>query len=126
MQKHFMAIAGALIGVTLGIVFTNSSIIGILIGFAVGLLLGYVAAGMITAEGSALAQKFRDLGDIKGMTIEEIVSAVGDYDKAAECTITNRNNEKGMKYVWAKRGYIIVLLFGADGKCICILSEQAA
>lgn len=126
MQKHFMAIAGALIGVTLGIVITDADIIGILLGFAIGLLLGYFTAGLITAEGMALAKKFRELGDMKGMTIDEIVSAVGDYDKSAECTITDRNNEKGMKYVWAKKGYIIVLLFGADGKCICILSEQSA
>ena len=121
-----MAIAGALIGVTLGIVITDADIIGILLGFAIGLLLGYFTAGLITAEGMALAKKFRELGDMKGMTIDEIVSAVGDYDKSAECTITDRNNEKGMKYVWAKKGYIIVLLFGADGKCICILSEQSA
>lgn len=126
MQKHFMAIAGALIGVTLGIVITDADIIGIILGFAIGLLFGYFAAGLITAEGLALAKKFKELGDMRGMTIDEIVSAVGDYDKSSECTITDRNNEKGMKYVWAKKGYIIVLLFGADGKCIGVLSEQAA
>ena len=126
MQKHFMAIAGALIGVTLGIVLTDADIIGILLGFAIGLLLGYIAAGLITADGMALAKKFKELGDMRGMTIDDIVSSVGNYDKSSECTITDRNNEKGMKYVWAKKGYIIVLLFDADGKCIGVLSEQAA
>ena len=126
MQKHFMAIAGALLGVTLSIVLPDADIIGIFLGFAIGLLLGYIAAGLITAEGMALAKKFKELGDMRGMTIDDIVSSVGNYDKSSECTITDRNNEKGMKYVWAKKGYIIVLLFGADGKCIGILSEQAA
>ena len=94
MQKHFMAIAGALLGVTLSIVLTDADIIGISLGFAIGLLLGYIAAGLITAEGMALAKKFKELGDMRGMTIDDIVSSVGNYDKSSECTITDRITKK--------------------------------
>ena len=77
------------------------------------------------ASSSLIFQSFLRIGDVRGKTIDEIVSLVGfDYAIIEKCTIADRNNEAGLYYRWKENdNAVITLLFGADGKCIGIITK---
>ena len=77
------------------------------------------------ASSSLIFQSFLRIGDVRGKTIDEIVSLVGfDYAIIEKCTIADRNNEAGLYYRWKENDNVVItLLFGADGKCIGIITK---
>lgn len=94
-------------------------------GLCFGCFVGYFFAGLKGAKSVLLQQDFQKLGDLRGLTIDEIVASVGAYQSFKQCTITDRDNEQGKQYTWVQDRYSITLLFGADGKCIGVSSETS-
>lgn len=127
MSRHSYAIAFALIGAGIGGYITAESetdnFFPILYGLCIGCFVGYFFAGLLTAKSNLLQKGFQELGDIRGKSLEEIISIVGNYTSSQSCTITDRNNEIGMFYTWMQDRYSVTLLFGADGKCIGVNNE---
>lgn len=127
MNKHSYAAAFALIGAGIGGYFAaeseNGSFLPVIYGLCIGCFIGYFFAGLLSAKSNLLQKEFQELGDIRGMKLEDIVSAVGNYSSSQPCKITDRDNEQGMFYTWTKDRYSVTLLFGADGKCIGVHNE---
>lgn len=127
MNKHSFAVAFALIGLGIGGYIAAESETGgiepIIYGLCLGCFVGYLFAGLLSVKSDILQKKFQELGDVRGKSLEEITSVVGNYTSFQTCTITDRNNEKGMFYTWTENRYSVTLLFGADGKCIGVNNE---
>lgn len=127
MGKHSYAIAFALIGAGFGGFIAAESDTGnflpVIYGLCVGCFIGYFLAGLLSAKSNILQKGFQELGDIRGKSLDEIISAVGNFTSSQPCTITDRNNEQGMFYTWTQERYSVTLLFGADGKCIGVNNE---
>lgn len=125
MKKHSLAIAFALIGAGVGGFFSaeNGSFLPVIYGLCGGCFVGYFVAGMLDAKSTLLQKDFKKLGDLRGLTIDEIVSAVGQYTSQKPVTITDRDNEQGVIYTWTEPKYEISLLFGSDNLCIGVNSE---
>ena len=128
MNKHSFAIAFALIGAGIGGYIAAESETGsflpVIYGLCSGAFIGYFISGLMPAKSTILQQNFQKLGDLRGKTIDEITASVGMYSEFKPCTITDRNNEQGMFYIWTEDRYSITLLFGADGKCIGVNNES--
>lgn len=124
MNKNSYAIAFALIGVGVGGFFSaqNGSFIPVLLGLCFGVFVGYFVAGLFGASSTILQKNFKKAGDLRGRTIEDITSVVGDYSTMQPCNITDRR-EEGVIYTWTEPKYEIALLFGADGLCIGVNRE---
>lgn len=126
MNKHLWALSGAFIGLGIGCFFLDGlSYLPIIYGLCIGGFLGYLISGFIGAKGKMLQEDFQNLGDLRGLTIEEICSHVGMYNSSNSIYISDRQ-ENGMLYTWIQNNYIISLLFGADGKCIGVQNEITA
>lgn len=127
MNKHSYAAAFALIGAGIGVFFAaeseNGSFLPVIYGLCIGCFIGYFFAGLLSAKSNLLQKEFQELGDIRGMKLEDIVSAVGNYSSSQPCKIIDRDNEQGMFYTWTEDRYSVTLLFGADGKCIGVHNE---
>lgn len=127
MNKHSYAAAFALIGAGIGGFFAaeseNGSFLPVIYGLCIGCFIGYFFAGLLSAKSNLLQKEFQELGDIRGMKLEDIVSAVGNYSSSQPCKIIDRDNEQGMFYTWTEDRYSVTLLFGADGKCIGVHNE---
>lgn len=127
MNKHSYALAFALIGIGIGAYIVSESdqpsFIPVIIGGCLGIFIGYLMAGIL-AQRSALQRIFRDLGDLRGMTLDQIQGSAGSFSSSQNCTITDRDNEKGMFYTWSDGKYSITLLFGSDGRCIGVNKEE--
>lgn len=127
MNKHSYASAFALIGAGIGAYIAAESKSGnflpVIYGLCIGCFLGYFFAGLLSAKSNLLQKEFQELGDIRGMKLEDIVSAVGNYSSSQPCKIIDRDNEQGMFYTWTEDRYSVTLLFGADGKCIGVHNE---
>lgn len=125
MKKHSLAIAFALIGMGVGGFFSAGSVnfLPEIYGLFGGCFVGYFFAGLLDAKSTLLQKDFKKLGDLRGLTIEEIVSAVGQYTSRKPVTITDRDNEQGVIYTWTEPKYEISLLFGSDNRCIGVNSE---
>lgn len=127
MNKHSYAAAFALIGAGIGGYFAaeseSGSFLPVIYGLCIGCFIGYFFAGLLSAKSNLLQKGFQELGDIRGMKLEDIVSAVGNYSSSQPCKITDRDNEQGMFYTWTEDRYSVTLLFGADGKCIGVHNE---
>lgn len=128
MRKNAFAFAFALIGGGIGLFIAADwkefSIIPVLLGLCFGCFAGYFIAGLTGAKSTILQQNFAMLGNVRGLTIEEIVSKVGSYTSSTQCTIKDRNNEHGRQYSWFESGFSVSLLFGADGKCIGVINQN--
>lgn len=125
MKKHSIAIAFALIGAGIGGFFSaeSGSFLPVIYGLCGGCFIGYFVAGLLDAKSTLLQKDFKKLGDLRGLTIEEIVAAVGQYTSQKPVQITDRNNEQGVIYTWTEPKYEISLLFGSDNRCIGVNSE---
>ena len=127
MNKHSYAAAFALIGAGIGGYFAaeseSGSFLPVIYGLCIGCFIGYFFAGLLSAKSNLLQKGFQELGDIRGMKLEDIVSSVGNYSSSQPCKITDRDNEQGMFYTWTEDRYSVTLLFGADGKCIGVHNE---
>ncbi len=76
-----------------------------------GFLLYGIIRAIILAPGEVLKQKFRDLGDLRGKSLEEIVAVVGTAQSLSGAA-------DGRTIVqWMSAGYHIALIFDADAKC---------
>lgn len=125
MNKHSLAIAFALIGAGIGgyISASSGSFLPVIYGLCGGCFVGYFFTGLLDAKSSLLQKNFKKLGSLRGKTIEDIVSAVGNFSSQKPCNITDRNNEQGVIYTWTEKRYEISLLFGNDGRCIGVNKE---
>lgn len=125
MKKHSIAIAFALIGAGIGGFFSaeSGSFLPVIYGLCGGCFIGCFVAGLLDAKSTLLQKDFKKLGDLRGLTIEEIVAAVGQYTSQKPVQITDRNNEQGVIYTWTEPKYEISLLFGSDNRCIGVNSE---
>lgn len=126
MKKHSLAIAFALIGAGVGGYFAaeNGSALPVIIGLCGGCFIGYFFAGLTDAKSTLLQKDFKKLGDVRGLTIEDIVASVGEYTAQRPCHITDRDNEQGVIYTWSAPKYEVSLLFGSDGRCIGVNNER--
>lgn len=128
MKKHSLALGFGVIGAGIGGFLSadcdNGGILYVIMGACFGIFIGYFIAGLLGAKSSLLQKEFQNLGNLRGLTIDEIVAAVGQYQSFNTCTITDHNNELGKQYTWSQDSYSITLLFGADGKCIGISNEK--
>lgn len=127
MRKHSYAIAFAFIGSGIGGYIAaeseTGSVLPIIYGLCIGCFIGYFFAGLLSAKSNLLQKDFQKLGNVRGKSLDEIISAVGNFTSSQSCTITDRDNEQGMFYTWTQDRYSVTLLFGADGKCIGVNNE---
>lgn len=122
MSKHTLAFLFAFAGGLLTLmIFGDGSVALICAG--VGVLAGYFTYGLLDAKSSMLQEKFQKIGDLRGMSIEQIVDAVGPYTSQRPVHITDMNNAPGIIYTWVERNYVIELLFGSDNRCIGVDRE---
>ena len=129
MRKHAFALAFGIIGAgIMGYANAGSDtfILQVLMGLCFGIFIGYFVAGLFRAKSTLLQQNFQKLGNVRGLPLDDIVSAVGNYKSYQRCTITDRNNEQGYFYTWSEDFYSVTLLFGSDKVCIGINSETTA
>ena len=128
MNKHQYAIIFALVGAAIGALISDgengqSQVLGIVEGMGFGCFVGYFIAGLITANSRILSENFRKLGDLRGLTLNQITKKVGPYQEYNNCYIEDIK-EWGYQYTWRQNSYSITLLFGADGKCIGMTNES--
>lgn len=81
-----------------------------------GLILRAVILKIAKNAGHNLAIKFAKIGDMKGLTYDDI------KNKAGEANFVNPNQD-GFVAVWAKRGYYIEINFDKDKNFISISKE---
>lgn len=86
-----------------------------------GLVLYAIIHAGVRAPGRALAVKFKNAGDLKGRTKEEIITAVGSKPSSVSA-----QPEGKTLLQWQVSGYHIALRFGADGRCEGITHEFLA
>lgn len=79
-----------------------------------GLILRAVILKIAKNAGHNLAIKFAKIGDMKGLTYDDIKNKVGE---------ANFVNQDGFVAVWAKRGYYIEINFDKDKNFISISKE---
>lgn len=126
MRKHAFALAFGIIGAgIMGYINAGSDtfLLKAAMGLCFGIFIGYFVAGLFQAKSVLLQQDFQKLGNLRGLKLDEIIAAVGNYKSFQQCTITDRNNEQGYFYTWSEDWYSITLLFGADKVCIGVHSE---
>ena len=93
----------------------------IYIGPIIGGIIGYlIISSLVRTPGVALSKKFVSLGDMKGMTYEQIKSVVGPCS-----SISDIGNGQKLRQ-WIATGYHIALVFDSDDKMIKISHEAAA
>lgn len=126
MKKHGFALAFGLIGAgVMGYINSDSDmfLLKAAMGFCFGIFIGYFVMGLFQAKSVLLQQDFQKLGNLRGLTLDEIIAAVGNYKSFQQCTITDMDNKPGYLYTWSEDQYSITLLFGADKVCIGVNSE---
>lgn len=127
MKKHSLALAFALIGMGIGGFFvansSNPSIAIVIACACFGAFVGYFVAGLL-AQHSPLQSVFRELGDMRGMSLEQITAKAGMYSSSRPCKIAGTDNEDGVLYVWSDDKYSLTLLFDTNGKCLGVNKEE--
>lgn len=90
--------------------------------FLFALAIGLIIFGLIMIlqklPAQNLARKFKQLGNMKGMDISDIVAAVGPYK-------AKRIIDGGYICVWSVPGYTLSLIFSSDNKVLSIDTELA-
>lgn len=82
-----------------------------------GIVFYAITQASVRASGVSLSQKFVSLGDLRGKTLDEIVSVVGEPN--ATTSLVN-----GQSLVqWQATGYLIALLFDENNICLGISSN---
>lgn len=89
-----------------------------LMGVAIILILFGIYTFIQKMPAQNLARKFKELGDMKGMHYDDIVTAVGP------CT-AKRNIEGGSVCVWSTNGYTLSLVFDTENRVLGIDTEMA-
>ena len=130
MNKHIFGIFGAFIGFLVTGAFiwdgTGDKYSYMLIGAAVGLILGYFVAGLVIAykqEGYRLIKVIRKQNPLRGKNINDVIDAVGSYSSKQDVIITDRDNEQGYYYNFKEGAYELQLLVGADDIIIGVTRE---
>ena len=102
MNKHSLAIAFALIGAGVGgyISASSGSFLPVIDGLCGGCFVGYFVSGLLGAKSTLLQKDFQKLGDLRGKTLDEIVSVVGNFSSEKSC-----NSNSVMRY-----NYLIINL----------------
>lgn len=126
MKKVNLALPFAMIGIGIGGFVTVSSkhptFITVIICALVGLFIGAFISGFLNS--SVLFRRFKKLDDVRGKTLDEIVSVVGDYTQVENCTITDMGNQQGHFYRWISGDENVTLLFGEDGRCVGVYNDK--
>jgi len=89
-----------------------------LIALVVAGLTAIVVPYVFRAPGRALRKQFIALGMLKGMTLKEIVKAVGQ--PATETTLPDGRT----LLPWRATGYHIALVFEKNGRCFGVTHEN--
>ena len=116
-----MAIAFALLGLGVsGFVFEFETT-SIVLCMCAGAFVGYLIAGSMTAKGKILQENFIKIGNLVGLSLDEIKSKVGAPNQASSCTVAD-TGKQGSLYTWSANPYSITLLF--DESLICLGVNQ--
>lgn len=82
-----------------------------------GIIFYAIIQASVRASGVSLSKKFVSLGDLRGKTLDEIVSVVGEPNAT-----TALGNGQVLKQ-WQATGYLIALLFDEKNICLGISSN---
>lgn len=82
-----------------------------------GIVFYAITQASVRASGVSLSKKFVSLGDLRGKTLDEIVSVVGEPNS----TTALINNQVLVQ--WQATGYLIALLFDENNICLGISSN---
>lgn len=82
-----------------------------------GIVFYAITQASVRASGVSLSQKFVSLGDLRGKTLDEIVSVVGEPNST-----TALGNGQSLVQ-WQATGYLIALLFDENNICLGISSN---
>lgn len=93
--------------------FVCAGIGALLFGVVLGLVIIYLATKY---PGDSLGAKFRNLGDVRGLTVQQVVEVAGDPSQSYE----RGGGERVL--AWSAGGYYISLIF-RDGLCTGIDEE---
>lgn len=88
-------------------------LLALLLGIGLGAVIIYY---MTRYPGDSLGAKFKAMGDLRGLTVQDIINIVGDpsqrYDRGGGQVV----------FAWSAGGYYISLIF-QDGKCTGVDEE---
>lgn len=91
--------------------------------FSVGIWIGLAIVAIfliwLGVSLGSMQKKFIALGTLKGLTAEQITTAVGRSPKHVQYI------DGGSIRIWAAVGYQITLLFDTDGVCLGVSNESA-
>lgn len=94
-----------------------------IIGFVLfGAFIGIVINSFQKAKGTILQQDFVKLGNLVGLSLNEIKAKVGEPSAMSACKVAN-TDKSGTLYTWAKAPYSITLLFDENNKCLGVNQE---
>lgn len=99
--------------------------LGIIAFVCLGAFIGIVINSASKAKGKLLQQNFVELGNLVGLTMDEIKSKVGEPSAMQSCVVQATGNP-GMLYTWSKLPYSITLLFDENNKCLGVNKEISA
>lgn len=82
-----------------------------------GIVFYAITQSSVRASGVSLSNKFVSLGDLRGKTLDEIVSVVGEPNS------TTALGNGQVLVQWQATGYLIALLFDENNICLGISSN---
>ncbi|WP_373248827.1 hypothetical protein [Bacteroides thetaiotaomicron] len=96
-----------------------------IIGFiCLGAFIGFFINGLNKAKGTLLQQNFIKLGNLVGLSLEEIKNKVGEPSSMSACT--TEKGTPGSLYQWAEYPYSITLVFDENLVCLGVNQEVTA
>lgn len=104
------------------------SIVIIIFGILLGNIIGYggvlgIGAIVSSHKSKILQENFQKLGNLQGLTDQEIIQQVGKPTRIEYCYLNGKKQNQGFLYMWESKKYGIVLLFDGNKKCLGINNE---
>jgi hypothetical protein len=88
-----------------------------------GAFIGIVINSSQKAKGTLLQQDFIKMGNLVGLSLDEIKRRVGEPSGMTACTVA-ATGRSGALYTWAQYPYSITLLFDENNKCLGVNKEM--
>ena len=98
---------------------------GIIAFICVGAFVGYFINALSKAKGTMLQQDFVKLGNLVGLSLDEIKAKVGNPAGINACTVAD-TGKPGTLCTWAQNPYSITLLFDENNICLGVNQEVNA
>lgn len=95
---------------------------GIIAFVCLGAFIGIVINSFQKAKGTLLQREFVKLGNLVGLSLDEITAKVGAPNAVVTCTVGD-TGKPGTLCTWSKMPYSITLLFDANNKCLGVNKE---